>query len=384
MPPRLLVVAALAVAAAISPAAATAATPKQADRALGRALGKVVRMPGGAPGAVAVIQRGSQRTVVRRGVADTRTGRPIDVNDRWRIASVSKAFSGATALALVAQGKLSVDDTIAQRLPGLPAAWGSVTLGQALHHTSGLPDFINAPSFRAAIEADARQTVEPSTIIGYVADEPLEFAPGSKYVYSDTDNIVVGLFIEAASGLSYDRALGALVLDPLALRRTSLPMGWRMVAPFVHGYFPNGSPDAAEDASELLNPTIAWASGGMVSSPLDLTRFVRAYASGRLYPGAPVTAQRQFVPGGSGPPGPGVNEAGLGIFRYRTRCGTVLGHTGNYAGYTTFIAATPDGRRSAVVQVSTQLSQALPAPASTAYRSLRRAWGLAVCAAMAK
>jgi D-alanyl-D-alanine carboxypeptidase len=146
-----------------------------------------------------------------------------------------------------------------------------VTLGQALHHTSGLPDFINAPRFRAAIEANALQTVEPSTIIGWVADEPLVFEPGTRYVYSDTDNIVVGLFIEAATGLSYDRALSALVLDPLALRRTSLPMGWRMVAPYVHGYFPNATPDARQDASELLNPTIAGMTRRMPTSPAPRT-----------------------------------------------------------------------------------------------------------------
>ena len=69
-----------------------------------------------------------------------------------RMASTSKAFSGAVALALVDQGMLSLDDTIAQRLPDLPAAWGAVTLRQLLDHTSGLPDFTKDQAFSATLQ----------------------------------------------------------------------------------------------------------------------------------------------------------------------------------------------------------------------------------------
>jgi D-alanyl-D-alanine carboxypeptidase len=120
----------------------------------------------------------------------------------------------------------------------------------------------------------------------------------------------------------------------------------------------------------------------MLSSPLDLNRFVRAYVGGRLFSAPVQDAQRQWVPGASGPPGPGTNDAGLALFRYRTRCGTVYGHTGNFPGYTAFIAASADGRRSAVVLVNTQLSPQVPPPGETAFRALRRAEGLAVCAAL--
>jgi len=93
----------------------------------------------------------------------------------------------------------------------------------------------------------------------------------------------------------------------------------------------------------------------------------------------PIFAQLRFRPGESEPPGPGVNGAGLAIFRYKTSCGTVYGHTGNFLGYTAFIATSADGRRSVTIQVSTQL-----APGSgdkRAYQALRRAFALGVCAA---
>jgi len=75
-----------------------------------------------------------------------------------------------------------------------------------------------------------------------------------------------------------------------------------------------------------------------------------------------------------------VNDAGLAIFRYRTPCGTVYGHTGNFLGYTAFMASSPDGRRSVTIQASTQLSGGTGAP--KAFQALRRAFGLGVCAAL--
>jgi D-alanyl-D-alanine carboxypeptidase len=127
----------------------------------------------------------------------------------------------------------------------------------------------------------------------------------------------------------------------------------------------------------------AWASGGIVSTPADLNIFIRAYVKGQLYDRETRREQRQVIEGGhSDPPGPGQNSAGLGVFRYETRCGTVWGHTGNIAGYTQFMAASPDGKRSATVSISTPLS-----PPSTgdqdAFKAFRRAEGRAVCAALA-
>jgi D-alanyl-D-alanine carboxypeptidase len=132
----------------------------------------------------------------------------------------------------------------------------------------------------------------------------------------------------------------------------------------VHGYGGN------EDVSEALNPRLAWASGGLVSAPGDLTRFIRWYAR---------RAHGPFRPGESEPEGPGVNAAGLGVFRYRTPCGTVYGHTGNFLGYTAFIAASADGRRSVTIQASTQISQGTVPP--QLFQALRRAFSLGVCAA---
>jgi D-alanyl-D-alanine carboxypeptidase len=85
--------------------------------------------------------------------------------------------------------------------------------------------------------------------------------------------------------------------------------------------------------------------------------------------------QLRFVRGGrSSPPGPGHNDAGLGLFRYRTRCGTVYGHTGNFPGYVQWAAATRDGSRA----VTTTLD--IAAPTGRLLRALRSTQQAAVCA----
>ena len=66
-----------------------------------------------------------------------------------------------------------------------------------------------------------------------------------------------------------------------------------------------------------------WAAGGIVSTPSDLNAFIRAYAGPRLLRRGARSQQLPFVAGSSQPPGPGANDAGLAIFRYRTRCGKV-------------------------------------------------------------
>src|SRR5439155_26693401 len=147
--------------------------------------------PGGPPGAIAVVQRGHDVKVFRKGVADQKTGAPIRFFDRFRIGSVGKAFNGAVALQLVAQGKLSLSDTIGQRLPTLPAAWHNVTLGQLLNHTSGLPNFTNAPGWQRA--AQEGEYLSPMDVIGLVSAQPLAFPPRSSAAFSNTDTLGVGL-----------------------------------------------------------------------------------------------------------------------------------------------------------------------------------------------
>ena len=191
----------------VAEASASHATDR-ADARLDRALAGLVKQELGPPGAIAVVQRGDQLKTHAAGLADVKALVKPREGLRMRIASTAKAFSGAAALGLVSRGKLSLDDTIGSRLAAqvLPAAWSRVTLRQLLNHTSGVPDFSEAEDFRALLQRDPHQRFDSRRLWAFVADRPLGFAPGTRYKYSNTDNIIVALMAEAATGKRYEDA----------------------------------------------------------------------------------------------------------------------------------------------------------------------------------
>ena len=338
--------------ALVAPQAAEGA--ERTSRALDRALDEVMDQPGSPPGLLVLMQRGREVEVRRRGVSDVESGAPMRARQHYRIASVAKAFSGAVALGLASDGKLRLTDTIGDWIPELLPRAQEVTVAQALQHTAGLADYIREDAFVEELLADPAGYFSPVELLGFVADEELGFTPGSRYEYSDTDNVVVGLIAERVSGRSYEELLRKYVLRPLRLRRTSLPRTVQMPNPFIRGYdLPAGEPPF--DTSEVINPAGAWASGGIVSTARDINDFFRAYVSGELFSRRIGRSQEDFVVGSSQPPGPGRNRATLGLFRYRTRCGTVYGHTGSFPGYRAMGASTANGKRSIVFTVNSQI-----------------------------
>jgi D-alanyl-D-alanine carboxypeptidase len=365
----------------LSAAAAAADAPASertaADRQLLSSMRDLTAPIGGPPLVIAVLQRGAERKVYRTGVADLARDRRANARQRMRIASTSKAISGGVALSLVAEGTLALDDTIGDWLPDQPISWHGITLRELLNHTSGLPDFTGSQAFREAVAASPELAPGPRALLEYVAGEPLNFTPGTDYEYSNSDNIAVGLIVEAATGDDYPAALRRQVFKPLGMGRSVLSPMLAVEEPAIHGYsyFASG---AIEDATNVVAfGGWAWASGGIVSTPGNLSKFIRGYAGGRLFDGGTREAQYTFVPGAdSSPMGPGKNSAGLALFRYETNCGTVFGHTGSILGYTQLIAASGDGRRSLTFTISTQVDDAL-------LPALRRAERRAVCAALA-
>ena len=219
-----------------SAAPAVASNHEDAGATLDGALAKLVKAKGGPPGVVVVVQQGDNVKLHTAGVADIETNAAPQLDDHIRIASVAKAFSGAATVALVKEGVLSLSDTVGKWRPDLPASMSKVTIAQLLQHTSGIPDFSDSKAFKKALVASLLQAPPPVEFVKYIADEPLEFKPGSRYKYSNTDNIVVALIIEAATKQSYDAVLASRVYAPLGLTGTSLPADENIPAPYVHGY----------------------------------------------------------------------------------------------------------------------------------------------------
>lgn len=349
---RLLLPAVLAACLLLAAAAPAAAKPGAKFQAM---IDAIVDDPQGPPGVSVLIRNRWGTRYFESGVANVRTGAKPRRLMKMRIASMAKAFSGAVALALVDRGELRLGDTIDEVLPGVWPLAGHIELRQLLNHTAGLPDYIRDPEFIAVFQSDPARYLPPEDLIGFVSDQPPEPPGGGRYEYSDSDNIIIGLMAEEVTGRSYESLLRRFVYRPADLENTSLPRTIEMPKPYLRGY---GLPEngAREDVSELINPALAGASGGIVSTPTDVGRFFRAYLGGELFDKR--LRQQQLadeIRGESSPPGPGVNYSGLGVFRYRTGCGQAWGHTGSFPGYRLFAASDRSGERSVVFAVNTQI-----------------------------
>ena len=378
VPFRVHILAAFALLAAICALALPAAASAGGGR-LDQALDRIIEDPQGPPGLSVLIQRGSEIDFRRRGVADRKTGAKPKIDSPMRIASMAKAFNGAVALSLVSEGRLGLDDTVGQWLPGVWPKADAVTVREMLGHTAGLPDYIRQPAFITDLTADPGQYMTPLELIGYVNDLDVGLAPGESYEYSDSDNIMVGLLVEAATGRTYDQLLKRQIYRPTGIRDTSLPDTLAMPKGYMHGYDRNDQ-GKFEDVSKFINPALAWASGGIVSTPADVNDFFRAYVGGDLFRAKVARSQDKYVRGRSSPPGPGRNDATLALFRYRTRCGTVWGHTGSYPGYRLFAASSANGKRSVVFSVNSQIVPGQGSPRVSGL--IRRAQADAVCLAL--
>ena len=191
---RLAALVALAVLFTLGPVPANAS-----DRALDRALERLLEL--GVPGA----QVDADGSTAARGVADLETGRPMRPGLSFRIGSVTKSFTATVALQLVAERRLRLGETVERWLPGVLPYGGTVSLRNLLQHTSGVPDYWEAGpdplniSFvnDAAVRA---QTYAPREIVERVSGEPPDFAAGSRVEYSNTNYVLLGMIIEAATG----------------------------------------------------------------------------------------------------------------------------------------------------------------------------------------
>ena len=349
------------------------------DAAVQRLLNRLVATPGGPVGAIVTLYRNGRTTVVRAGRADAaRSGAPR-LGDHMRIASITKAFTGAVALHLVQEGRLGLDDTIGAAASRNDA--GRLVEGDGARNAQPHQRIARLHAIGRLQEGGHRESARlrvADTDNRLGAQEELNFTPGSRYEYSNTDNIVVGLIAQQVTGRSFGRLLSKLVFRPAGLRQTTFPTRKiSLPTPFMHGYeVEPGKPP--RDVTTFLSPSGAWASGAIVSTPADLGAFIRADLGGRFSAARSAVSNCASSSAPRARPGPARTRRGLAIFRYQTRCGTVYGHTGNFPGYVQWAAATANGRRS----VTTSLN--IAAPTGGLLRQLRSLQAAAVCALLGR
>jgi D-alanyl-D-alanine carboxypeptidase len=330
------VFAAVALALALCPAA-TAAKPKRVN--LGSIARELVRS--GAPGAIVYVRTPTTTRAGVAGYADRAAHVSMRAVDRYRIASVTKAFVSVLVLQLEAEGKLDIDDAVETFLPGVVPNGAVITLRELMNHTSGLFNYTDDEAFQQ-VTGFARSWT-PRELLAVAFAHPPTFAPGTNYAYSNTNYVVLGLVAEAVGGKPLAQLLQERIFTPLRLASTSFPATIDVAPDFVHGYYKfSGTP--LVDATAALNPSWGWAAGGIVSNARDVTLFYRGLMTRKLLPAAQLDEMET--------PSQNAGTYGLGIANVFTACGRAFAHDGDFLAWRNIVYSTANGKRQALVMVN--------------------------------
>ncbi|MFJ6069405.1 serine hydrolase domain-containing protein [Streptomyces sp. NPDC093065] len=339
---------AVALSAALA-APAVAAPAADGHDATRRALKAAVA--DGVPGVTATARDGHRTWSRTVGVGDLRTGEPRSERDRYRVGSITKTFVATVVLQLEAEGRLSLDDTVDEWLPGVVEGNGNdgkrVTLRTLLNHTSGIHDYTADEEFartyfaRDGFFEHRYDTLTPRRLAAIATSHEPDFAPGTDWSYSNTNYILAGMVIEEATGRPYAEEVRRRIIDPLKLRATSVP-GNRVTLPRpssrAYSKLDGTATDPTHDVTRL-NPSMAGAAGEMISDSADLNRFYTALFRGRLLPPRQLAEMTTTVPARPGA------SYGLGLIKRELDCGvTVWGHAGGIHGSSSEAVTTRDGR----------------------------------------
>ena len=249
---------------------------------------------------------------------------PNSPDAKFRIGSMTKQFTAALVLLEQEEGKLSVDDPIRKYLPDAPAAWDKITIGDLLHHTSGLPNFIFDKRF-FEWRMVARTPVEEMDLF---KDKPLNFAPGTQWEYSNSNYMLLGMILEKVTGRRYVDLLQEHILAPLGMKDSGLDDDDLILPERAEGYQP-GSKGIVPVRSQSMS--VGWSTGAMYSTTRDLLRWERGLFGGKVLSASSLKQMTTATMG----------NYGCGVFVSRKDDIEVVEHGGSIEGFNSYMIDVP-------------------------------------------
>ncbi|MEV6443124.1 serine hydrolase domain-containing protein [Amycolatopsis sp. NPDC051716] len=336
----------------------------------------------GAPGVIMRADSGSgQVTEIARQAPWSTGDHTLAATDQFRMGSNTKTMVATVLLQLIAEHRLELTDPVSKWLPGLVPNGGAITVRMLLNHTSGLFDYRDDPAVLKAFTGhDIRAWTPAELLAAAVRHDPL-FGPGTSYTYSNTNYVALGLIAEKVTGQTMADLVQERIAKPLHLQNTYLVegngSGTDKSPTLAHGYEPDPTHIAA-----LLPPWVPagttfagparpanyvdttagnasteWAAGAMVSTAQDWATFDSALLSGKLLPPELLKEMKTTGPEEAEVPN---RRYGLGLEQVTTPCGTVWGHNGQVAGYSSEAYTDDTGTRTASVLTATIFGLASP------------------------
>ncbi len=220
--------------------------------------------------AVGVIRNGSLILADGYGQANLETGLGNGPDVIYRIGSTSKQFTAACVALLALDGKLELGADIRTFFPEFPARDPAITVRHLIHHTSGLPDYIDL-QFKAA--GSGKAWFKPKDSLAAIAGAASEFAPGERFSYSNSNYLLLGEIVRNASSLSLRDFARARIFEPLGMESTHFhDRHDEVVVGRSHGYSPQpekGRGDWRVDITTLDHV----GDGGVFTTIEDLARW---------------------------------------------------------------------------------------------------------------
>lgn len=271
------------------------------------------------------------------GMADLFNRVPMKPCNITRLGSTVKTFTATTILLLQEEGKLDLDDRIADHLSGevidrLENA-DQATIRQCLQHSSGIRNYISSAQFQTASLNDLIRVWRPEDLLAYAYDKPADFAPGSDVSYSNTPYILLGMLIEQVEGKPFYQVFEEKLFTPLGLSSLRFAALDNIPDGIVRGYVDFYSNLNVIESTYYSGWDYFTADGGLIGNPHDLGKFLRALATGGVLNATSMAEMTAWRAPGNADPDFFPIQYGLGIFRMETPWGEAWFHSGDAIGY---------------------------------------------------
>ena len=228
-------------------------------------------------GAILVAKGGHVVIAKGYGMADLKDRVPNRPDTEFRIGSVTKQFTATAILMLQNRGKLNVEDPVCKYVPKCPKDWRPIKLSNLLTHTSGIP---NLTAFKG-FDKFTKKPHTPTQVLDYFKNRPLDFKPGAKFSYSNSNYEVLGYIVQKVSGEPYKTFLRQHIFGPLGMKNSGYDSSHPTAKNHAKGY--THSKDGYKPA-EYVNMTVPYGAGALYSTVQDLYTWDRALEAGKVLP----------------------------------------------------------------------------------------------------
>lgn len=211
------------------------------------------------------------------GMADADNKIPNTANTVFEIGSITKQFTATAILMLQEKGLLNIQDTIDKYIPDYPNG-NKIKIYNLLNHTSGIPDYLG---FVIGTKF-GEHSYTSKELVEMVKDQPLDFEPGTKFEYVNSNYALLGYIIEKVTGISYKDYLKNNIYTPLKMNHTGLIDSKEKVPEKAVGYDYIGKDSKTYSKYDEPEPSIWYAAGDIYSTVDDLLAWNSSLCSGEL------------------------------------------------------------------------------------------------------